>query len=50
METYKYSLTPHGGEGGGGSGGAILNQNLQNLKVLHSIPDLSATRNSAASK
>ena len=38
------------GWGGCGSGGAILNQNLRNLKVLHSIPDLLETGNSAASK
>ena len=38
------------GWGGGGSGGAFLNQNLRNLKFLHSIPDLLETGNSAASK
>ena len=31
-------------------GSAILNQNLRNLKVLHSIPDLPTTGNSDASK
>ena len=42
-------LTLEGG-GRGVSGGAILNRNLRNLKVFHSIPDLPATGNSAASK
>ena len=36
--------------GRGGGGGAILNQNFRNLKVLHSIPDLPTTGNSSASK
>ena len=43
-------LTLEGWGGWGGSGGAFLNQNLRNLKFLHSIPDLLETGNSAASK